>query len=180
VQVLFLTAGLILTGQAILTPMLMVILMVTGDFLAMSLTTDNVRPSPTPNAWRIGPMMIAGVVMGVGELIFCIAVLATGKFRLELGIEALRTLSLVSLVFGNAAMLYAVRGRRRLWSSRPSLWVILSSVCDALIVMTLATRGIAMTPLPFAVVAWTLAAAVAFGFVLDLIKAPVFSRLRIS
>ena len=34
VQVLFLAVGLVMTGQAILTPMLMVILMITGDFLA--------------------------------------------------------------------------------------------------------------------------------------------------
>ena len=65
VQVLFLAVGLVMTGHAILTPMLMVILMITGDFLAMSLTTDNVRPSPTPNAWRIGTLTIAGVFMGV-------------------------------------------------------------------------------------------------------------------
>lgn len=180
VQVLFLAAGLILTGQAIMTPMLMVILMITGDFLAMSLTTDNVRPSPAPNAWRIGPLTIAGVVMGVGELIFCIAVLAVGKFRMELGIEALRTLSLVALVFGSEATLYAVRERRRLWSSRPSLWVVASSVCDLLIIVTLATRGIAMMALPLPVIAWTLAAAAAFGFILDMVKAPVFNRLRIS
>jgi len=180
VQVLFLAAGLILTGQAILTPMLMVILMITGDFLAMSLTTDNVRPSPAPNAWRIGPLTIAGVVMGVGELIFCIAVLAVGKFRMALGIEALRTLSLVGLVFGSEATLYAVRERRRLWNSRPSLWVIVSSVCDVLIIVALATRGIAMTPLPLPVIAWTLAAAAVFAFVLDLVKAPVFNRLEIS
>ncbi len=153
VQVLFLAVGLIMTGQAILTPMLMVILMITGDFLAMSLTTDNVRPSPAPNAWRIGPLTIAGVVMGIGELIFCTAVLAVGKFRMDLGIEALRTLSLVALVFGSEATLYAVRERRRLWNSRPSLWVIMSSVCDLLIIVTLATRGIAMTALPLLVVA---------------------------
>jgi hypothetical protein len=30
----------------------MVLSMVTGDFLAMSATTDNVEPSPMPNAWR--------------------------------------------------------------------------------------------------------------------------------
>ena len=45
VTVLFLIVGLIMTGHAILTPLLMVIVMITGDFLAMSLTTDNVRPS---------------------------------------------------------------------------------------------------------------------------------------
>jgi H+-transporting ATPase len=54
VQVLFLAVGLVMTGHAILTPMLMVIIMLTGDLLGMSLTTDNVRPSPMPNAWRIG------------------------------------------------------------------------------------------------------------------------------
>jgi H+-transporting ATPase len=46
VQVMFLGVGLIMTGHAILTPMLMVIVMITGDFLGMSLTTDNVRPRP--------------------------------------------------------------------------------------------------------------------------------------
>jgi H+-transporting ATPase len=153
VQVLFLAVGLIVTGQAILTPMLMVILMITGDFLAMSLTTDNVRPSPAPNAWRIGRLTIAGVVMGIGELIFCTAVLAVGKFRMELGIEALRALALVALVFGSEAALYAVRERRRMWSPRPSRWVIASSVCDVLIIVALATRGIAMTPLPLPVIA---------------------------
>ena len=76
VQVLFLAAGLIMTGHAILTPMLMVIIMITGDFLGMSLTTDNVRPSPTPSAWRVGNLTIAGVFMGLSELVFCTAVLA--------------------------------------------------------------------------------------------------------
>jgi H+-transporting ATPase len=91
VQVLFLAVGLVMTGHAILTPMLMVIIMLTGDLLGMSLTTDNVRPSPMPNAWRIGKLTIAGVFMGVCELVFCTAVLAIGKFRLGFGIEALRT-----------------------------------------------------------------------------------------
>ena len=90
VQVLFLAVGLVMTGHAILTPMLMVIVMLTGDFLGMSLTTDNVRPSPMPNAWRIGKLTIAGVFMGVSELLFCSAVLAIGKFRLGFGIEALQ------------------------------------------------------------------------------------------
>ena len=82
VQVLFLAAGLILTGHAILTPLLMVLIMITGDFLGMSLTTDNVRPSPTPNAWRIGNLTIAGIATGIGELIFCTAILCFGIYRM--------------------------------------------------------------------------------------------------
>jgi len=180
VTVLFLIVGLIMTGHAILTPLLMVIVMIAGDFLAMSLTTDNVRPSPMPNAWRIGSLTMAGVVMGICLLAFCSAALAIGKFEISLGIEELRTLAFVALVFGSQAIIYAIRQRRHLWGSRPSLWLAVSSVADILIASILALGGIAMTPLPALTVACTLAAAVALTFVLDLVKIPVFARLRIS
>jgi H+-transporting ATPase len=58
--------------------------------------------------------------------------------------------------------------------------LVLSSVADVLIISTLATLGIAMAPLPIAVIACEFAAAVAFGLVLDVVKIPVFIRLRIS
>ena len=81
VQVFFLAAGLLITGQAILTPMLMVIIMITGDFLGMALTTDNVKPSPTPSVWRVGDLTLAGVFMGLSELVLCVAALLVGKFH---------------------------------------------------------------------------------------------------
>jgi len=48
VGALFLLAGILMTGHAILTPLLLVISMITGDFLSMLATTDNVRVSPAP------------------------------------------------------------------------------------------------------------------------------------
>jgi H+-transporting ATPase len=180
VTVLFLIVGLIMTGGAILTPLLMVILMIAGDFLAMSLTTDNVRPSPMPNAWHIGTLTMAGIVMGVCLLTFCSAVLALGKFAMHLQVQALQTLAFLTLVFGSQAVLYAIRDRRHLWGSRPSLWLVISSVADILIASILALGGFAMTVLPVALVAGTLAAAAAFAFALDVIKLSVFSRLKIT
>jgi H+-transporting ATPase len=180
VQVLFLAVGLVMTGHAILTPMLMVIIMLTGDLLGMSTTTDNVRPSPMPNAWRIGELTIAGVFSGVSELVFCTAILAIAKFRLGVGIETLRTLAFVVIVFGNQATTYTNRERRRLGSSCPSRWLIGSSVVDLLIASALATCGIAMAPLPIFAVGGILVAAAVFAFLLDFAKVPVFKRLRIA
>jgi len=181
VQVLFLSAGLIMTGHAILTPMLMVIVMITGDFLGMSLTTDNVRPSPLPNRWRIGNLTIAGIFMGVSELMLCIGVLAIGHFRMGLGIATLRTLAFFTLVCGNQATTYAVRARRRIWAlPRPSHLLVLSSVADVLIASILATCGWLMMPLPLWVVSSVIAGAIAFAFVLDLVKVSVFKRLKIA
>jgi len=145
----------------------------------MSLTTDNVRPSGTPNAWRIGALTIAGVFMGISELVFCAAALATAKFRFGFGIETLRTLAFVVIVFGNQATTYTNRERQHMGSCRPSRWLVGSSVADLLIASTLAIFGIAMAPLPVVVVGVTLVAAAAFAFVVDFAKVPVFKRLGI-
>ena len=178
--VLFLVAGLLMTGHPTLTPMLMVILMIAGDFLAMSLTTDNVQPSTMPNAWRIGNLTIAGIIIGVCLLTFCTSILAVGKFGMHLTIEALQTLTFVILVFGNQATLYAIRERRHLWRSRPSLWLAATSVVDILIASAVAVGGIAMAPLPTLLIAGVLAASAVFAVVLDAVKVPVFARLGIA
>jgi H+-transporting ATPase len=176
---LFLATGLLMTGHAILTPLLLVISMITGDFLSMLATTDNVHMSPAPNVWRVGSLTAAGVVLGFFDLLFCTGVIAIGKYHMGLGIEALQTLSIVTLIFSGQATLYVVRERRHLWSSRPSNWLMVASAADLLIISTLATGGILMTPLPIVVVATTLAATAVFGLSLDLIKVPVFRRLQI-
>ena len=180
VTVLFLIVGLIMTGHAILTPLLMVIVMITGDFLSMALTTDNVRPSPAPNAWRIGRVTMAGVAMGICLLAFCTSVLAVGEFGMNFGTEALRTLAFIVLVFGSQATIYAIRERPHWWGSRPSLVLVVSSVADIAIASTLAVAGIAMARLPALLVAGTLAAAVIFAIILDLAKVPIFAFFGIA
>ena len=179
-QVLLLAVGLVMTGHAVLTPMLIVIVMITGDFLSMSLTTDRVRPSKMPNSWQIGRITSAGVLLGICFLAFSTAILAVGIYQLHLGIEALQTLSVVGIVFGSQVTTYVIRGRQHLWGLRPSILLVLSSIADVLIISSLAAFGIAMAPLPIAVIAGEFAAAIAFGAILDVVKIPVFARLRIS
>jgi H+-transporting ATPase len=180
VQILFLAVCLVMTGHAILTPMLMVIIMLTGDLLGMSLATDNVRPSPVPNAWRIGGLTVAGVVMGIAELAFCMAAVTFGRYRLGFGLETLRTLAFLVIVFGNQATTYTNRERRHMWCSRPSPWLVGSSAADILIASTLAICGIAMAPLSILVVGGLLLAAALFALALDFVKIPVLRRLRIE
>jgi H+-transporting ATPase len=180
VQVLLIVVGLVMTGHAVLTPLLMVLLMITGDFLAMSLTTDRVSPSQMPNSWKIGKITIVGILFGMCFLGFSTALLAIGKYKIGMGIDALRTLSVLGISFGSQATTYAIRNRRHFLGPRPTIWLIASSVADLLIMSTLAIRGIAMAPLPVSIIICELGAAVLFGLVLDGIKIPVFARLGIS
>lgn len=179
-NVLFLTLGLVITGHAILTPMLMVIIMLTGDFLGMSVTRDNVRQSTKPNRWQIGKLTIAGSILGACFLAFCTGVLLVGKFSLRLDTAALQTLVMITMVFGGEAVLYSVREREHMWSSCPGRLVILATGADILIISFLATRGIAMHSLPLSIVAGTFGGAAFFAFLLDFVKVPVFQRLRIA
>jgi H+-transporting ATPase len=183
VNVLFLTIGLIVTGHGILTPILMVIIMITGDFLGMSLTTDNVRQSSKPNRWQIGKLTLACTVTGGCMLGFCTSVLLVGKYQLglEMGaLQTLQTLAMVALVFGGEGTLYALRERRHLWNSLPGRWVIVASAGDFLIISTLAVRGLGMQSLSVAVVMSVFGSAILFAFLMDLVKVPVFRKLQIA
>jgi H+-transporting ATPase len=85
---------------------------------------------------------------------------------------------MVTLVFSGQAIFYVVRERKRLWSSRPSLIVILCSIADLLIVPTMAVDGLLMDPLPISIVAEIFLACIALAFVLDQVKVAIFARLR--
>ncbi len=160
--------------------MLMVIVMITGDFLAMSLTTDRVRPSTMPNSWNVGKITGAAVFLGLCFLAFCVGVMAIGKFDLRLGIEQLRTLLVVAIVYGSQATIYSLRARRHMWGLRPTMWLVLSSVADLAIITVLAHRGIAMAPLSSSILGCEFVAGVLFGLILDATKIPILSRFGID
>jgi H+-transporting ATPase len=173
--VLFLALGLALTGDAVLTPALMVLMLMTNDFLAMSLTTDRASPAPSPGTWRMRNIILGAAALSTCKLGFSLSVLAFGKFHLGLRPGELQTLALLTLVFGAQALLYVLRERGRLWSSRPGPWVLASSTADIVIVSVLALSGTLMEPLPCGVLATLLAAAAAFALVLDQVKLQIRS-----
>ena len=99
---------------------------------------------------------------------------------MHLDIDTLRTMTFVTLALNGQAVFYVVRERRRMWSSRPSLLVIVSSLVDVSIVGVLALGGILMAPLAPAIVAGILAAAIVLAFVMDQVKTWLFVRFKMA
>lgn len=178
--VLFLAVGLVLTGQAVMTPVLMVIMLVTNDFLSMSLMTDRAVADNLPSRWHMRGITAAAIVLGMVKLGFSITVLIFARWRWGLVGEPLQTLAFIALVFGNQALLFTLRERRRLWSSRPSGWVLASSATDVALGSVLALSGTLMAPLPWRLLLAVFLAAVAFALILDQLKAPVMSAFRVG
>jgi len=154
--------------------------MVAGDFFALSSATDNVRASAVPNVWRVGNLTFAAVVLGFCDLVFCVASLTVGRFVLGLNSDALRTLTVVTLMFSGQAIFYVSRERSHLWSSRPGYWLLGSSAIELTLFCTLAIRGVLMAPLAATTVAGVFGAAVVLAFFLDTMKLILFRRLAIA
>ena len=179
-QVLMLFAGLIISGKAVLTPLLMVMLMVGGDFFALSSATDTVRPSPTPNVWRIRNLTLVAVVLGLCDLIFCTISLVVGHFVLHFDGPHLQALTVMTMVYSGQAIFYVLRERRRFWQSRPGSLLLAGSFLEIGIFTTLAMTGVVMAALSPLVLIAVFTGAIALAFALDGAKLALFRRFPIQ
>lgn len=180
VTLFVLAAGLVVTGHAVLTPLLQAIWMVTSDLVTMARAADHAEPTPYPNAWRVGALTLAGVPLALVKLAFCLAVLACGWYWLHLAPAPLRTLIFLTLVYSGQVIIYVLREQRRVWFGRPAPVMIAATVANLAIVTAMAWFGLAMAPLPPAVIATLLAANLGFAWVLDEVKLLVRARLPID
>ena len=101
---------------------------------------------------------------------FCIAVLAIGKYRLGLGVDALQTPTVVTLLLNGQAVFYVVRECRRMWSSRPSTITLAASIANVLIIPTLA---VFTKPLLLSITFAVFGSAIVLALLLDIVKVAV-------
>ena len=174
---LFLSVGVILTRSFIITPLLIVMLLFTNDFVTMSIATDHVSASPLPDRWHVRSLIRAGVSLGSLILLLSFGLFFFGRNFLHLPLPQLQTLVFVTLVFTGQGMVYLVRERRHFWNSTPSRWMILSSLIDVTVVSLMAVRGVLMAPLSDVVVASLILACALYLIALDFLKVPILSRL---
>ena len=172
----FLSLGLLLTGQLIVRPHLILLLVFANDFVSMALATDTVSYSAKPDRWHLRSLVVSALVIAAGWMAFSFAALYWANSVLRLPLAELQTFIFVLLVFTGQANIYLVRERSRFWRSRPSKWLLVSSVVDVAIISAMAAAGIWMAPLaPWLLVALAVGSLL-YGFVLDFLKVYVFRR----
>jgi H+-transporting ATPase len=173
-------AGLIITGHAVMTPVLQALTMLAGDLVTMARAADRAAPAPYPNTWRIKNMTLAAIPIGLFKLGYCIAVLAVAWFVVGLRPAEMRTMTFLMLVLAGQTTTYVLRERVPLWRSRPAPIMLLASFADIAIVTTLALAGVLMTPLAPRIAALLFGATLVFAVVFDGVKRAVFARLRVD
>lgn len=173
---LFLSIGLVLTRSLVVTPLLLVLLLFTNDFVTMSIATDSVSFSKRPDRWQIRVLVMTAAPLAFLLVLFSLSVLLVGRDMLSLSGEQIQTLAFLTLVFGGQGTVYLVRERGHFWHSRPSRWMLMSSGADFVVVGLLATRGFLMAPLAPFIVGGLLLAIMVYLFAVDFLKIAIFRR----
>jgi H+-transporting ATPase len=174
---IFMSVGVMLTGVFVITPLLIVLLLFTNDFVTMSIATDRVAFSPKPERWRIPTLMLTAAPLAALILVLSFSVFFAGRDWLHLPLPQLQTLIFVMLVFTGLGNVYLVRERRHFWQSWPSTWLLLASALDLVIVIILASQGILMTAVSPALIGGVLAVSLLYLVMLDFVKIRIFRRI---
>ena len=168
--VLYLALGLVVTGHAVLTPLLMVLLLIVNDFLTMAITTDRALSSTHPRRWRVGRIIAEGGIYGVATLGYVTLMLLIGRGIWHLPLTQVRTLSFLTLMLAVQASVYVVREERWVWSSTPSPWLAAATITMVAFSLIAAGFGVLMAPLRLGVLGAIIGSIILFTMLLDLLK----------
>lgn len=173
---IFMSVGVMLTGVFVITPLLIVLLLFTNDFVTMSIATDRVQFSRKPERWNIPTLMLTAAPLAALILVLSFSVFFAGRDLLHLPLAQLQTLIFVMLVFTGLGNVFLVRERRHFWKSRPSKWLMIATVLDIVIVSIMASQGILMTAISTLLIGGLMVLVLAYLVVLDFLKIYIFRR----
>ena len=148
----FVAIAFVVTGKFVVSAFAMLLLVFLTDFAKISLSTDNVRPSKTPETWNIGGFVGVSIVLGIAMLAETLFLLWIGwtKFGLATNADGLYTFSFLMLLY--FAVFSVVSARERHWfgATLPSKTFLFALTADAITGTALTFVGLKnLMPLPW-------------------------------
>lgn len=174
------SAGYALTGEMPVTLLGMSLLVFANDFATMSIATDNVEATDSPNSWNLRSIVAAAGVLGALFAAEDLFVGWLGGAALGLAPEAVQTLVMYALVVNSQVRILTVRERGQAWASAPSAGMLVVAAAVTVGFTALVLLGWAVPAVPPAAVGVTLAVCCVGGLALDAAKVALFRRLHVA
>jgi len=148
----FVAIAFVVTGKFVVSAFAMLLLVFMTDFAKISLATDNVRPSRSPETWNIGGFVAVSVILGIAMVVETLGLLwfAWSRFGLGTDNNVLYTFSFLMLLYFAVFSIVSARERHWFWASLPSKTFIAALSADALTGTMLTFVGLpGLMPLPW-------------------------------
>jgi len=179
----FVVLSFFLTGQYVVSALVMILLLFMTDFVKLALSTDNVRWSKKPDTWDIIDLVKVAMVLGIVTIIELFGLLYIGFtfFGFTPASLTVHTFSFAMLFYAAMFLLLNVRERGHFWNSAPSKALSAAVLGDMIVGVAIATFGIAdLEPIPISITMFVIAYSAAFSlFLNDLIKVILVKKTEI-
>jgi H+-transporting ATPase len=171
-----LVLGFFWLHQIILSVLGMVLLVFANDFITMSLATDNVKTTRSPNIWNVKNITLASLVIGVLLVVEGIIVIFIGTSYYQMSLVTLQTFVLLTLVFTSQFRVLIVRERGHFWASRPGRELAISSSAAVVGFVLLGIFGVIIPSVTAFQVLVALSLSAAFTLLVDFPKHYAFRK----
>ncbi len=181
IQIVFLlTIGFFLMQTMVLSLLGMALLIFANDFVTMSLATDNVKYTESPNNWNVKNITLASFVVGALFVVEGIIAVLAGRDLFHLNLPQLRTFVMLMLVFTSQFRVLIVRERRFFWNSIPGNALIASTVATTFAFALLGIYGGIVPAITLEQVLAILAFSAVFTLAIDIPKYYAFKEFGLA
>lgn len=177
--VILLTIGFFWLHDMVISLIGMSLLVFANDFATMSIATDNVKSTDSPNKWNVKNITAASVILGLLFALEDLLIIFIGIKFFKLGLNELRTIVLLSLVFNSQFRMLIVRERRHFWSSIPGKNLLLVNITTIIAFVLIGIFGVFIPGIPINQVFILLGITAIYMLCLDFVKYYVFRKLHV-
>ena len=174
--VVFLLAGFLIWHEVLLSPLDMVLLIFANDFITMSLATDNVTSTASPNIWNVKKITIVSLILGLLLMFKSLLMSIIDRAWFHPAPPSRQTLALLSLVFTSLFRILIVRERRHFWSSWPGKALQASVYSTMIAFFLLGVFGLIIPSVPVGQVAIVYLFSAVYVLALDFPKYAIFRK----
>lgn len=178
----YIVVMLFLTHSFLLSITSTVLMLFLGDFVSMSISTDNVRSSLKPDTFDMrrlfGVSGFLGLLMIVEGVLFTVPALS--YFGLIGNVDKIYTFGFAYLNLAGISSLMIVRERNHFWDSKPSRFLSVMVLAEVLFVIAISVFGVLeLAPLGFVPVLAILGYALLTTFIInDLVKVYLIRKFK--
>jgi H+-transporting ATPase len=174
--IVFLTIGFFWLHNILLSLLGMSLLVFANDFVSMTLATDNVKSTSSPNQWNVKNIILASLLPAILYVLGDIIVILIGIYHFHLQWNELTSLVMLSFIFNSQFRVMIVRERKHFWSSLPGKGLLISSISAIIGIAFITLFGILVPSLNLLIILSVLGLSASFTACIDFPKYYLFKK----
>ncbi|MDE1941141.1 MAG: HAD-IC family P-type ATPase, partial [Patescibacteria group bacterium] len=163
------TVIFVMTHSYILSPLIAILILLSNDFVTISLAADHTRPMSKPAKWNIPRLVIGSFLIAIVPYVFTMWLYLLAS-REGYQFDTIRTVMYVSLIYLGEATLLAIRAWPYSWSVRPKGILVVALAFSLAFSSLVAGFGIFIQPLPASIFPLIIGSAIASFFLIEAVK----------